>query len=145
MAQQENNINRKLAIKWSSIGGRLWRITPGLLWIGQVVEEFFVTKKNNKRIKCIEMMNARPIKMFKKGMPDNLGFEPVEITADMVGEKLPVFCMIEVKTKRYKKITDEQREKLNAFTKLGARCYLAREDDSAEGYNIERWENVSLR
>lgn len=97
-----------------------------------------IDKRNGARFKVIEMINARPIKMFKSGMPDNIGFEIVEITPDIVGKSLPVFCMVEAKTTRYPKISDEQKNKLSAFAAMGVRCYVAREAD--EGYELEEWE-----
>ena len=137
MAERENIINRLLALAWTKKGGRLWRITPGLLWAGRITEEYMIDKRNGARFKVIEMINARPVKMFKSGMPDNLGFEMVEITPDMVGKSLPVFCMVEAKTARYPRLTGEQSDKLTAFTALGVRCYVARE--AGEGYELEEW------
>ncbi len=138
MAERENIINRLLAIAWTKKGGRLWRITPGLLWAGRVTEQYTLDKqRNGTQLRVMEMINPRPIKMFKSGMPDNIGFEMVEITPDMVGKSLPVFCMVEAKTKRYPRISDEQRDKLSAFAAMGVRCYVARE--AGEGYELEEW------
>ncbi|MEG2765703.1 MAG: VRR-NUC domain-containing protein [Acidaminococcaceae bacterium] len=42
--------------------------------------------------------NARPFKSgLPQGWPDLFGFRLTEITSEMVGEELPVFCAIEVK------------------------------------------------
>lgn len=133
MAEKENIINKLLSLAWTKKGGRLFRITPGKLWAGKVIGHY-VTKDKSRGI---ALKNARPIEMFKKGMPDNLGFEPIEITSDMIGIKLPVFCVIEVKTIAYPKLTTIQKEKLNYLQGVGVRCYVAREID--DGYELEEW------
>jgi hypothetical protein len=131
MGLKENIINKFLAIRWTARGGRLWRITPGKLWAGEVVG-------NNKNI--IALKNSRPIEMFKKGTPDNLGYEMVVITPDMVGKKLPVFCLVESKTKAYKKITTKQKKKLDFYSSVGVKCYIARENNDPDGvYDLIEW------
>ena len=67
---------------------RLFKINAGMGWQGKVV-------KHTGDV--IILKNPRPLHAGPAGWPDLCGWETVTITADMVGQKIPVFCMEEVK------------------------------------------------
>ncbi len=65
-----------------------------------------------------------------KGSSDLVGFRTVEVTPDMVGQKLAVFTSIEVKTPRGK-LTTYQKNWLQCLENAGAICGVARSVDDA--------------
>ncbi len=65
-----------------------------------------------------------------KGFSDLFGFTIIN--------GRPVFTVIEVKTKQ-DNIKPEQRLFLDYMVSIKAETFLAREDDSPEGYRLERW------
>lgn len=67
---------------------RLFRINAGMAWTGEIV-------KNNKQI--IILKNPRPFWGAPAGWPDLAGWETIEITPEMVGQKIAVFKFEEVK------------------------------------------------
>ena len=67
---------------------RMFKINSGRGWQGQTV-------KHDKDILILK--NPRPINAAPSGWPDLCGWETITITSDMVGQKIPVFCMEEIK------------------------------------------------
>lgn len=70
----------------------MMRVNAGVAWIGKVVKTF---SKGNDRFTVIK--NARPFHGVKEGVSDMIGFEVIEITSEMVGQKVAVFVAEEVK------------------------------------------------
>lgn len=66
---------------------RLFRINSGVGWQGQIV------RKNDFMI----IKNPRPLHAAPEGWPDLCGWTTLEITPDMVGQKIAVFTAEEVK------------------------------------------------
>tara|TARA_Y100001938_G_scaffold143182_1_gene215566 strand:- start:289 stop:687 length:399 start_codon:yes stop_codon:yes gene_type:complete len=60
-----------------------------------------------------------------KGSSDLIGFKTIQVTPDMVGEKLAVFCSIEVKNKRGK-VSELQHNWLQVVKKAGGITGVAR-------------------
>ena len=79
---------------------RLFRINSGMGWVGKV-----------KRLKSGDIIihDPRPLHAAPEGWPDLCGWTEVEITADMVGQKVAVFTGVEVK------VTGKLRPKQVAF------------------------------
>ncbi len=80
-----------------------------------------------------------------KGFPDIFGFEfeKIKYPATCPGEVddseiIPVYCVIEVKTIK-DKLKPDQIFYLNYASSIGAFAYVAKEDESEKGYNLERW------
>ena len=67
---------------------RLFKINAGMGWQGKIV-------KHTGDI--IILKNPRPLHAAPSGWPDLCGWRTTEITADMVGQKIPIFVMEEVK------------------------------------------------
>ena len=68
---------------------RLFRNNTGQGWQGQ-------TQRDGAKL---IITNPRPLMAgLHKGSSDLIGWKTVEITPDMVGQKLAVFCAVEVKT-----------------------------------------------
>jgi hypothetical protein len=67
---------------------RLFRINSGMGWAGNVA---------HKEKGAVILKNARPLHAAPTGWPDLCGWETIEITPDMVGQKIAVFVGEEVK------------------------------------------------
>lgn len=75
--------------------------------------------------------NARPLHAgLCKGSPDLVGWEPVTITADMVGRTVAVFVGLEVKTETGRP-TPEQRSFLEALGGAGGVASVVRSPEQA--------------
>ena len=86
----EKNIQTRilLATGWHP-NIRLFRNNTGQGWQGQ-------TQRDGAKL---IITNPRPLMAgLHKGSSDLIGWKTVEITPDMVGQKLAVFCAVEVKT-----------------------------------------------
>ena len=79
----------------------------------------------------ILIRNPRP---FSTGLPvgfsDLFGFVPVEITPEMVGQRVAVFAAMEIKTKTGK-VTPQQTAFLKAIRNNGGRSGVIRSVDDA--------------
>ena len=84
---------------------------------------------------CITINPYPPSKKRKKhnGFPDLFGWE----YDTRYVKPVPIFCMIEVKTIKYSKLTEEQRAHLNYCVQIGGRAYVARE--SGDSYDLIEW------
>jgi hypothetical protein len=67
---------------------RLFRINAGTGWQGKIIE-------HSRSI--IVLANPRPLHAAPKDWPDLCGWETIEITPEMVGQKIAVFKGVEVK------------------------------------------------
>lgn len=89
---------------------RFFRINAGMGWVGQY------TKNNNMLI----IKNPRPLYAAPEGWPDITGWETVTITPDMVGQKIAVFSVVEVKTGSLK-LSEKQNRFKELILKMGGR------------------------
>jgi hypothetical protein len=98
----------------------------GSAWVGQKVNDFF---SQNKRI--IQLEFASKIKYgLEIGSSDLIGWEYIQGN--------PVICSVEVKTKKYKKFSKQQKDWLNNIKAIGGRAYVAMENNN--GYDLKEWE-----
>lgn len=113
----ETNLVRLGLIAASSEGARMFRQNTGQGWIGrgeQVPGGVFIA-------------NARPFHAGFKGLLDTSGFVPVTITADMVGQTLPVYAEIEYKTQTGR-LSAEQVARIAYLCSVGAVTGVARSE-----------------
>ena len=76
-------------------------------------------------------MQGRLVKFgLCKGSSDLIGFKPVTITPDMVGQKIPIFSAIEVKDKG--KTTVDQKNFINIVQKAGGFAGVAKNVNDAK-------------
>lgn len=95
---------------------RLFRNNVGQGWVGTVV---------HRGPDTLTLHDPRPLQTgLCKGSSDMIGWRPVTITPDMVGQTLAVFCAVETKGERTK-VTDEQRHFIEAVRAAGGRAGLA--------------------
>jgi hypothetical protein len=86
MGNKERDIinNRLLNLKENE---RLFRINSGMGWSGKI----------QKKGKYTIIENAFPLHAAPEGWPDLCGWTEVEITPDMIGEKIAIFTAEEIK------------------------------------------------
>lgn len=98
--------------------GSFFRANVGQAWTGN----------KTKRLPNGDMVLERP-RPFTTGLPkgfsDLFGWHTVEITPDMVGQRVAVFTAIEVKTETGR-VSEQQQKFLDAVNKAGGRGFIAR-------------------
>jgi hypothetical protein len=94
MGKKENLIknDRCLSLKPNE---RLFRINAGRGWVAS--KKNTLIKKNKNGSINVFLKNARPLHAAPTGWPDLSGWTEIEITADMVGEKIAIFTGEEIK------------------------------------------------
>ena len=96
-AKEEKLTNEHL----SNLGDhqRRFRINCGIGWVGKEVrgENIFKYISRFGTKKCILLVNHRPLHAAPEGWPDLAGWDMIEITPDMVGQKIAVFAGDEIK------------------------------------------------
>jgi hypothetical protein len=80
-----------------------------------------------------KVIRISPYPKKRDGFPDLFGFE----YAPFCGVKIPVYCLIEVKTIAYPKLSQGQIDHLNYCVQIGGRAYVARE--YCDSYELTAW------
>lgn len=113
MGYAENNLKNhhdRTLTRWQ----RLWRINNGVGWVGGNVEG---------------ASGARPFRAIEKGMHvDQIGFDSLVITPDMVGKRVAVFVGCELKATRDDKLSPDQVKTKKLIVKMGGIHREVRED-----------------
>jgi hypothetical protein len=100
----------------TQLGARLFRNNVGQGWVGKVVY---------RGPRTITLDDPRPLQTgLCVGSSDLIGWRPVTITPEMVGQTLAVFCAVEMKGARGV-VTDEQRRFIDAVRVAGGRAGAA--------------------
>lgn len=107
-AKEKNLINEYLLNLPENV--RMFRTNSGMAWAGKSVKKGDITA----------IKNARPFHGMPEGWPDLTGWTEIEITPDMVGQKIAVFSVVEVKTGSLK-LTDKQNRFKELILKMGGR------------------------
>lgn len=116
----ETDIMRRLMKLATNLGSRMFRVNTGQAWAGTV-------RKN--RDGSITLANPRPVHMgLVTGGSDLIGFTPITVTQDMVGNRLAVFTAVEVKTATGRP-TAEQRQFISVVQRAGGFAGIARNDE----------------
>ncbi len=87
---------------------RLFRCNCGMGWTGDIIK-----KTGN----ILLLKNPRPFRGFPKGFPDLLGWTEIEITPDMIGQKIAVFTAEEIKATGG--LSSDQKEFRNIIKRMG--------------------------
>ena len=129
----EANIQREIMLRLSRLGCRLFRVNVGQAWTGNSITK--ATKKDQHFVLQpgdIVIRKAHPLKTgVPKGYSDLTGWTPLEITADLIGQKVLVFTAIEVKSPNGKP-TAEQLNFVNVVESSGGYAGIARGIPDAE-------------
>lgn len=127
---KETNIQQEIRLALSQPGRVLWRNNTGAGWIGAATRFDKVGIAHVERGDVL-IKAARRIEFgLCKGGPDLVGWESVEITPEMVGQKIAVFAGVEVKTATGK-LSPEQICFIQSATAAGALVGVARTVDQA--------------
>lgn len=134
MGQSETSVFKKLQIRISPIGYRLFRNLVGGAWMGRVTEEYMIRdEKKDRSMKVIELADAYHVKTgLGTGSSDAVGWRPLVITKDMVGKTIAQFLAAEIKTLSYKKITEEQLNFLHQVVDSGGLAWIVKEREDGE-------------
>lgn len=90
---------------------RLFRINAGTGWIGRIVK---------RSPTSMILANPRPLKAGPAGWPDLFGWRAVEITPNMVGQRIAVARAIEVKAGGSEvDLSDDQKRFRDLFESMG--------------------------
>jgi len=103
---------------------------------------YFMRQGKARALNSDAVIDFGPLKNLK-GFPDLFGFEfkEVSIYEDYQYKtiKVPVFCVVEVKTPG-DKVRPHQVDFLDSAVKFGTHAYLAMADDiTDDGYILRRW------
>ena len=102
------------------------------LFRNNVVRGYQGTPKRHADGTTVTLKHARVIDAgFCKGSSDLIGFTTVEITPDMVGQKIAVFTAVEVKTKKGRP-SKEQLNFIKLIRTFGGRAGIARSIEDAQ-------------
>lgn len=119
----ETDLMRRLQVRASQLGARLFRQNTGMAWVGKVERGpgTFRLEPGD-----VVIRNARPFHAGLPGMSDLGGWVPVEVTAAMVGTTVAICAQVEVKENA--RPTPEQLAWIKAVNKAGGRAGIARSD-----------------
>lgn len=118
----ETTIQRRIQIALSDTTTRLWRNNVGAAWQGRAEHVGTV----------VTLYGPRRVEYgLCPGSSDLIGLRSVEITPDMVGQRVAIFCAVEVKSKTGRP-TDEQSAFIKTVNYLGGRAGIARSEDDAK-------------
>jgi len=110
MAQKETNILKRIQIRASELGARLFRNQVGSY---RLADGRFISSG------------------LCKGSSDLIGWTPIIITADMVGKPVAVFTAIEVKAPKGR-VQDNQVKFIDQVVLAGGYAGIARSNEDAE-------------
>jgi hypothetical protein len=118
----ETTIQRRIQLNLSDLTTRLWRNNVGAAWQGRAEHVGNV----------VTLYGPRRVEYgLCPGSSDLIGLRSVEITPDMVGQRVAIFCAVEVKTATGRP-TPEQTAFIKTVTYLGGRAGIARSEDEAK-------------
>lgn len=106
----------------SHMGARLFPMTVGKFWAGQVAGK---TAEGHTILK-----NARLVNVGFAGLSDTLGGSPMTITPEDVGKTVMILTAVEIKAGA-DRMRPGQPEFLAAIKKLGGRAGVARSPEDA--------------
>jgi hypothetical protein len=112
----EQHLRKAVLTAVRGMGVRLFRVNTGMAWAGEAKQAG----------PDVYIRNAYPIRMgLIEGGSDLIGWTPVTVTQDMVGERLAVFTAVELKVGRTA-TTEAQDRFLARVREAGGVAGLAR-------------------
>lgn len=110
---------------------RLFRNNVGVFWAGKV-ERVRAPCRIEVTPADVVIRNARPVSCgLQEGSGDLIGWRTVEVTPDMVGQRLAVFTSLEVKAARGR-ATPAQKNWHDAVRAMGGLSGVVRSAEEAE-------------
>jgi hypothetical protein len=122
MAGAESNISNRILKAASRAGARLFRQNVGQAWTGDAVK-----LPNGDLL----LRNPRPVRMgLCTGSSDLIGWKPVTVTPEMVGQVIAAFTAVVVKSKSGR-LRPEQQHFIDVVREAGGIAGVARHEDEA--------------
>ena len=116
-------------VEFTSRGARIFRNFVGGVWAGKKIAE---------GPDWVKIKGARHIAAgLRPGSSDLIGWTPVTVGPEHVGQTWAVFTAVECKTDSYKTLTEDQINFLDQVVAAGGLGYVARED--GPGIRVETW------
>jgi hypothetical protein len=105
---------------------RLFRFNAGMGWTGLQIKKIYDLDKivqmfrHQKEIPDFLLLTEpRPFHGAPTGFSDLAGWQTIEITPDMIGQKIAVWKSVEVKTKKYHKLSPAQEKFRDLVRRMG--------------------------
>lgn len=111
---------------------KLFRNQVGQAWFGGVQKCLKPGQVYRAKGGEVLLINARRYSCgLIKGSGDNIGWEEVTITQEMVGQKFARFVSLETKVPKSGRVSTEQKHWYDEVKKAGGRAVVARSPDDA--------------
>ena len=133
MASKETAVVNAIMKDMSPLGVRLFRNVRGNFYTLDSVRALIAAVRSmNKLSISVAIQNLRQLAagLLAPGASDLIGFTPVVITQDMVGQKIAVFCAVECKTETARP-SPEQLHFCDFIRKSGGLAGIARSPEDA--------------
>lgn len=123
----ETDFMRQIMLLATQAGARVFRNNVGMAWMG----------KKSRRGNTVTVDQAVPVRFgLCVGSSDLIGWTPVTVTQEMVGQQIAVFTAIETKGHRTG-VTPEQVNFLSQVANGGGIAVLSREAHATERVLVE--------
>lgn len=122
---KESSLLKDILLESSRLGNRLFRNNVAMAWVGKVVRP---SKSMSIRLEVgdIVIRKARPLHAgLCEGSSDLIGWTTIQITPDMVGQKVAVFTGVEGKSDKGK-ASEEQLKFRSVVNKNGGIAVIAK-------------------
>lgn len=120
----EAAVSPRVMLALSKLGTTVFRQNVGQAWVGSKVTK---TRDGGAFI-----ANARPVQMgLTTGSSDLIGWTPVVVTQEMVGQKVAVFTAVEVKRSEGGRTSKDQAHFIDVVTKAGGIAGVANSPEAA--------------
>lgn len=117
--ESEATILNRVMLAVTNVGARVFRNHVGLGWQGSI-HRFSKVRQITVQPGDVLVRGARALKAgLCNGSSDLIGWQPVEVTKEMVGRKLAVFLALETKRVEQGFLTPEQSQFLEQVIKAG--------------------------
>jgi hypothetical protein len=127
----ERVVSPKIMLAVSKLGAIVFRQNVGQAWVG--------TKVIHLKDGSVKITDARPISMgLTTGSLDLIGWTTVEVTPEMVGQRVAVFTAIEAKRTVGGRTSKEQQHFAGVVSKAGGISGIANSPEAGENI-ILRW------
>jgi hypothetical protein len=125
MAKGHETVVAYAMMRLSKMGARVFKNAQGQAFAGRVVEEY-----EDSAGHCVTLAGARRLRfgVCNPGGSDLIGWRPIEITREMVGQTLAQFVAVECKTDGYSTASKEQKQFLGEVAKAGGVAVIARRE-----------------
>lgn len=131
MTESPTNQVKRILLRASELGARLFRRNIGLGWASDQVLKITVSGTVHVRPGDVLLRQARPLHAGVKGQYDAYGWRTVTITPDMVGQVIAQHVEIEAKSGEGSE-SPEQRAWGNAVRAAGGIAGVARTMDDVD-------------